>query len=126
MSPIIMCPDQTVDRRQPVGQNPRQRRPHPLRRYGTGRARERPLLYYYCYCPETVSLLQRSPMQPAPPAKDVLLLVHDVDVPKSERDVDLELADADIAMHPVTGKFPSTSLPALRSSSAWHFPATSF
>ena len=45
-------------------------------------------------------------MQPSPPAKDVLLLVHDVDVPKSERDVDLELADADIAMHPVTGKFP--------------------
>ena len=79
-------------------------RPYPLRRYGTERARERPPLYYYC--PEPVSLLQRPPMQPAPPAKDVLLLVHDVDVPKSERDVDLELADADIAMHPVTGKVP--------------------
>ena len=44
-------------------------------------------------------------MQQAPPAKDVLLLVHDVETPNSERDLDLELADADIAMDPVTGSF---------------------
>ena len=44
-------------------------------------------------------------MQQAPPAKDVLLLVYDVENPNSERDLDHELDDAGIAMHPVTGSF---------------------
>ena len=45
-------------------------------------------------------------MQHTPPAKDVLLNVQDVDAPTNEHDpLDLKLADADIAMHPVTGSF---------------------
>lgn len=44
-------------------------------------------------------------MQHAPPAKDVSLNVQDVDAPTNEHDLDLKLADADIAMHPVTGSF---------------------
>ena len=65
-------------------------------------------------------------MQQGSPAKDVLLLIHDVGAPKSEHDLkshslkswgtssetlpndlSLELADDDIAMHPVTGCFTS-------------------
>ena len=52
-----------------------------------------------------IAPIPRPPMQHAPPAKDVLLNVQDVDAPTNEHDLDLKLADEDIAMHPVTGSF---------------------